>query len=139
MVVYDFFLYNRQGVCLYYRDWKCTRKRKNLEQKQRLMYGMIYQMKTFVKHLSPKGGTKTFNSFKTNTYKLHFFESASGFMLVLNTDHSVDTLTDDLRYIYSEIFVEHILKSPLYEPQQPIDSPLFIEALDDFVLGRNYA
>ena len=48
-------------------------------------------------------GTKTFNSFKTNTYKLHFFESASGFMLVLNTDHSVDTLTDDLRYIYSEV------------------------------------
>lgn len=90
------------------------------------------------------GQACTFKSFRTNNYKLHFMESPSGvkvygvpllnatmlcgtvsisfahaMQIVFNTDQSVGNLADCLAYIYSNLYVEYVLKNPLYDPGQP--------------------
>lgn len=39
--------------------------------------------------------------------------------IVFNTDQSVGNLADCLAYIYSNLYVEYVMKNPLYEPGQP--------------------
>lgn len=39
--------------------------------------------------------------------------------IVFNTDQSVGNLQDCLTYIYSNLYVEYVMKNPLYEPGQP--------------------
>lgn len=78
----------------------------------------------------------SFHSFRTNNYKLHFMESPSGFkvpalgteacpptpplsQLVLSTDPEVGDLRDHLWHIYTNIFVEYVVKHPLYQQGEP--------------------
>ena len=39
--------------------------------------------------------------------------------IVFNTDQTVGNLQDCLTYIYSNLYVEYVMKNPLYEPGQP--------------------
>ncbi|KAK9904240.1 hypothetical protein WJX75_007479 [Coccomyxa subellipsoidea] len=64
------------------------------------------------------GESCTFRSFRTNNYKLHFLESPSGIKIVLNTDSNARDLRDNLSYIYG-LYVEYVMKNPLYTPGEP--------------------
>ncbi|KAL8548813.1 hypothetical protein ACS0TY_007904 [Phlomoides rotata] len=57
----------------------------------------------------------SFHSFKTNTYKLSFMESPSGIKLILVTHPRTGDLRDSLKYIYN-LYVEYVVKNPLYSP-----------------------
>lgn len=39
--------------------------------------------------------------------------------IVFNTDQNVGNLQDHLGHIYSNLYVEYVMKNPLYEPGQP--------------------
>ncbi len=54
-------------------------------------------------------------SYTTNNYKLHCYETASGKKIILLTDPSVGDLKEELRKIYSQIFVEYVTKNPLFK------------------------
>jgi trafficking protein particle complex subunit 1 len=82
-----------------------------------------------------------FYSYKTDVYKMHFFESPSGMkvsaallrcphcasaprlttctQMVLNTSSDVGNLKEALGYIYDDVFVEFVVKNPLYNPGEP--------------------
>lgn len=40
--------------------------------------------------------------------------------IILNTSREVGPLEDVLQYIYDDILVEYVMKSPLYVPGQPV-------------------
>ncbi|GFQ03595.1 trafficking protein particle complex subunit 1 [Phtheirospermum japonicum] len=61
----------------------------------------------------------SFHSFRTNTYKLSFMESPSGIKLILVTHPRTSDLRDSLKYIYN-LYVEYVVKNPLYSPGSPI-------------------
>ncbi|KAI5390085.1 hypothetical protein KIW84_075419 [Lathyrus oleraceus] len=76
----------------------------------------------------------SFHSFRTNTYKLSFMETPSGIKIILVTHPRTGDLRDSLKYIYN-LYVEYVVKNPLYTPGSPIRSELFNTTLDQYVRG----
>lgn len=88
-----------------------------------------------------KGTTGNLTSFSTNNFTLHQLETASGLRLVLNTskcgDHLLRDVQNALRHVYAELFVNIVVKNPLYEPGARITNPVFIKQLDSYMLGMS--
>ena len=58
MPCYNFYILNRQGVCQYYHDWtghKSTGPGPPTPEDHKLMFGLIWTMKTFAAAMDPKG------------------------------------------------------------------------------------
>jgi len=148
MVLYNIYIFDRDGICLYYWEWsrpKSIRPPLTPLDDQKNLYGLFFSMKTFAAALDPNGEGKplgaqarigegcSFHSFRTNNYKLHFFESPSGIKIVLNTDNEVGDLKSQLAYIYECIYVEYVIKNPLYLSGRPVDFELFSARLNSYV------
>jgi hypothetical protein len=71
---------------------------------------------------------QNFRYFKTSMYKLHYFETASGYRIVVNSDAQTGDLREQLKRIY-ELIVDYVVKNPLYEITDDITSELFISRL----------
>jgi hypothetical protein len=54
MVVYNFYIFNRDGQCIYYKEWNRTKQSGlSLEQEFKQMFGLIVEIKAFVTKISP--------------------------------------------------------------------------------------
>ncbi|KAG9091231.1 TRAPP subunit bet5 [Ceratobasidium sp. UAMH 11750] len=95
---------------------------------------------------------EAFSSYTTSSYKLHYFETMSGYKFIMLTDPSADALRFILRQIYTGIthfcrhlvlthhmtgpFIEHVVRNPLSELDsrtRGIDNPHFRAATDKLV------
>jgi len=103
------------------------------EEEFKLMYGMIFSIKSFASRLSPTDMKEGFLNFTTSKYKLHFFETPSGLKFIMNTDLNVGNMKDVLQQIFSSIYVEYVVKNPLCELDQPVTSELFKVKMDEYI------
>ncbi|XP_037743555.1 trafficking protein particle complex subunit 1 [Chelonia mydas] len=136
MTVHNLYLFDRNGVCLHYSEWH--RKKQagiSKEEEFKLMYGMLFSMRSFVGKMSPVDMKDGFLAFQTSKYKLHYYETPSGLKVVMNTDLGVGNIRDVLHQIYSNIYVEFVVKNPLCSMSEPIQSELFRTKLDGFIRG----
>lgn len=58
---------------------------------------------------------EAFTSYRTPSYKLHLFETMTGYRFVLLSDPSTDSLRFVLRQLYTGPFVEYVVRNPLVE------------------------
>ncbi|KAF8413246.1 hypothetical protein HHK36_001222 [Tetracentron sinense] len=143
------YVFNRNGVCLFYREWNRPLRTLNVQQDHKLMFGLLFSLKSFTSKMDPTGVEKgnlgvpqlpgqgcSFHSFRTNTYKLSLMESPSGIKIILVTHPKISDLRESLKYIYN-LYVEYAVKNPLYTPGTPIRCELFNTNLDQYV--RNLA
>lgn len=136
MTIFNLYIFDRQGTCLYYSEWKRTHDSGiSRDEEYKLLYGMIFSIKSFSVRMSPLDQKDGFQSFTTNKYKMNFYETASGIKILLNTDPNVGSIRDTLHEIYKTIFVEYVVKNALCPPDQPITSELFQTKLDDYIRG----
>ncbi|XP_011623593.1 trafficking protein particle complex subunit 1 [Amborella trichopoda] len=139
------YMFNRNGVCLFYREWLRPLKTLSPQQDHKLMFGLLFSLKSFTTKMDPVIADKgnlgvpqlpgqgcSFHSFRTNTYKLSFMESPSGIKIILITDPKMSDLREPLRYIYN-LYVEYVVKNPLYVPGNPVRGELFNTTLDQYV------
>ncbi|PVV02104.1 hypothetical protein BB560_003453 [Smittium megazygosporum] len=89
-----------------------------LLEESKLVYGAVFSIRNIINKLrgfdGPTGkNLGQFYSYKTKNYKCHYFESLSGIKIVINTDPNASSLQNALQYIYSRIYVEHIVKNPM--------------------------
>lgn len=137
MTVHSFYLFDRTGACLCYREWVRSLRVNKPEDDQKNMFGMLFALREFTTELSP-AQTKaagTPRAFATDAYALHYFETPTGLRFVLTTSpdaHQTD-LVRHLREIYADVYVEYVTKNPLARRGAPIRSPLFLSKLETYI------
>eukprot|EP00162_Nutomonas_longa_P004151 comp14924_c0_seq1/m.22037 comp14924_c0_seq1/g.22037 ORF comp14924_c0_seq1/g.22037 comp14924_c0_seq1/m.22037 type:complete len:148 (+) comp14924_c0_seq1:7-450(+) len=120
-MLYNFYILSGTGKCLYYEEWQRTKKVNSPEEDQKLMFGLMHSLTAFVTKLSPKPGANLVH-FTTDTFRCHVLHAATGHMFVMNTDINVGDSRDVLRHIYSEIYIETVVKNPLHAKTDTITS-----------------
>jgi hypothetical protein len=130
-MIYTFYIFDRHGTCLYYEEWNRKGSTLSPQEEQKLMYGLLWSLKSFSLKSSPNPDQEKsgFHYYKTNAYKLHFFETASNIKFVITSDPDCIDLRDTLKNIYKNIFVEYVVKNPLQKLSEPIKCELFTENL----------
>ncbi|KAM4714231.1 trafficking protein particle complex subunit 1 isoform 1-T1 [Anableps anableps] len=165
MTVHNLYIFDRNGSCLFYNEWN-RKKQAGISkdevtshigkpvttssssqsaacvccslQEFKLMYGMLFSIRSFVSKMSPQDLKDGFLSFQTSKYRLHYYETASGLKFVMNTDLSVSSARDTLQHIYSNLYVDLVVKNPLCPSSQTLDSELFGTRLDSFIRSLPY-
>ena len=134
MTVYNLYIFDRNCTCLYYKEW-LRQKEAGIPQDEefKLMYGMIFSIKSLISRLSIKSAKEGLVGYSASNYKLHYFETPTGFKFVMNTDTSVENVQDVLRHVYARIFVEYVVRNPLQLPGERIESELFSSKLDEYI------
>ncbi|CAM8963830.1 hypothetical protein QQ045_005987 [Rhodiola kirilowii] len=139
------YIFNRNGVCLLYKEWNRPLKTLDAQQDHKLMFGLLFSLKSLTAKMDPTDADKgnlgvpqlpghgcSFHSFRTNTYKLSFMESPSGIKIILITHPRTGDLRESLKYIYN-LYVKYVAMNPLYTPGSTIRCELFDTALDQYV------
>lgn len=128
----------------------------SLEEESKLVYGVIYSLRNMVNKLKASSDLGSFLSYRTvgclhnrrlsiqslmtvhfqNAYRLHYFETATGLKFVLNTDPGLENMSNVLRTIYSQMYVEYVAKNPLSKlDSESIGNDLFRQSVDRYVAG----
>ena len=123
MTVYTLYMYNRLGVCLFYRRWHQQSKgKRGIEHETKLMWGLLFSMKELVNKMTPRQLDETeptpLQSFTTHDSRVHYFETMTGLRLVLVTDVAVSGsgkggVMEVLAAVY-RLWVELCVRNPLY-------------------------
>lgn len=77
-------------------------------------------------------------AFKTSAYKLHYFETLTSLKVVMQTDPSVESAIEALRTIFSQLYVEIIVKNPLCRAGDRIENEHFSKSLERYVRSLPY-
>lgn len=156
MTIYNIYIFDKYGTLLFYAEWNrikqsgITREEVrntnsaptfafaasfafDLFQEAKLMYGMLYSLKSFCAKMSPIDSKEGFLHYRTSKYALHAFETATATKFILNTDNSSTGVRELLQQLYAKVWVEYAVRNPLWQPGTPITSDLFKEKLDEFI------
>lgn len=161
MTVHAIHIFDRKGKTLFTKRYtpaaagnKSSQDAEQLAEQRKLIFGMLFSLRELVGTLTPEGQSPSLHSVKTGAGTLHCYETISGIRIALyvNNNPMMNTLGTPavmarkgestqqnntsfqaaLKYIYSEIWVECVVRSPLYRPadiqvdqlpqQQPVES-----------------
>lgn len=75
-----------------------------------------------------------FLGFKTNKYKMNYYETPSGIKFVLNTDlNPVGNTRELLHQIYENVLLPTVIKNVNLNLQEPIKNIVFENKLEDLI------
>ncbi|KAL3785292.1 hypothetical protein ACHAWO_005091 [Cyclotella atomus] len=137
MTVHALHIFDRKGKTLFtkrYTNSKSTpaQDAEQLSEQRKLIFGMLFSLRELMGSLTPEGETPALHSVKTGANTLHCYETLSGLRIALYTnnnptmnavgsragvENSRTSFQAALKHIYSEIWVECVVRSPLYRPR----------------------
>jgi len=77
-----------------------------------------------------------FVSYRTSSYKLHLYETLSGYKFVMLSDPKADSLRFILRSIHTGPFMEYVVRNPLItmdSREQGLDNEYFRSSVDRLI------
>ncbi|MFH4983711.1 hypothetical protein AB6A40_010420 [Gnathostoma spinigerum] len=136
MTIFNFYLFNREGTCIVYKEWK-REKQSGMSQKEefKFMHGMLVSLKSFSVKLAVRNGSlrpQQVRSFETSQYKMNYLETPTGIKMVLNTDPAATGISELLQTIY-KIYVDTVVSNPVIDCSNTITSELFLSRLANAV------
>ncbi|KAF8910357.1 snare-like protein [Mucidula mucida] len=108
----------------------------SFDEEAKLVYGVILSLRNMIRKIS--GRDEQFVGYRTSAYKLHLFETISGYKFVMLTDPNADSLRFVLRQIYVGPFLEYVTRNPLVNmdsKEYGIDNEYFRASVDRLVRG----
>ncbi|KAF8386735.1 trpp-1 [Pristionchus pacificus] len=140
MAIYNLYIFNKDGTCIFYREWK-REKQSGLPRSEeyKLMFGMLISLRSFAERLSTKDGEIPDGSLcYATTYSEQDIvpRSPTGLKMVLNTDPNANGVPDLVRGIY-QAYVECITKNCLIDVSKEIQSDLFSSRVDQVVSAHS--
>ncbi|KAI0058096.1 TRAPP complex subunit bet5 [Artomyces pyxidatus] len=106
------------------------------DEESKLVYGVILSLRNMIKRLS--GRDEQFVNYRTSAYKLHLYETVSGYRFVMLSDPNAESLRFVLRSIHTGPFLEYVVRNPLIEMdsrERGIDNEYFRASVDRLVRG----
>ncbi|KDQ57510.1 hypothetical protein JAAARDRAFT_35224 [Jaapia argillacea MUCL 33604] len=106
------------------------------DEEAKLVYGVILSLRNMIKRIS--GRDEQFTNYRTSTYKLHLYETLSGYKFVMLSDPNTDSLRFVLRQIYNGPFLDFVVRNPLVimdSKERGIDNEYFRANTDRLVKG----
>ncbi|KAF8906496.1 snare-like protein [Gymnopilus junonius] len=106
------------------------------DEEAKLVYGVVISLRNMVKKLSLRD--EQFVNYCTSAYKLHLFETVSGYKFIMLSDPKADSLRFVLRQIYVGPFLEYVVRNPLVKMdsrEQGIDNEYFRASVDRLIRG----
>ncbi|KAL9062657.1 MAG: hypothetical protein Q9157_008731 [Trypethelium eluteriae] len=165
MVVYSFYIFDRHTECIYSRRWTprpssdsksnrplsgsstfsngettvSRRKELSKEDDAKLIFGTVFSLRNMVKRLG--GDDDNFLSYRTNEYKLHYYETPTRLKFVMITDTRMNNMRIALHQIWVNLYVEYVVKNPLSPVEHPggvgVANELFEFGLERFMVSGN--
>ena len=131
MTLYSFHIFDRRGKTLFTKQYNAHFHQKvssqSEEEQRKLVFGMLFSLREIMGTLAPPNDgfsePTVLQSVKTGRCTVHVYETMSGMRLVMYTDNFKQSdgngnsaVRESLRYIYANIWVEYVVRSPLYRP-----------------------
>ena len=148
---YSFFIFDRKGEKIFEKIWK-NYKQEPYDTK--FLYGFLYSLRDFITAIAPKefvnsssiiffwhqkinfeknfSRSQYFNYFTTSSYKCHYFQSTTGYKFILFTPKQDQNFRDSLQKLYTDIFVEYVIKNPMHNIGDSITCFQFVEKFEKF-------
>ncbi|KAH3759002.1 RNA-binding motif protein, X-linked 2 [Pelomyxa schiedti] len=142
MGIYSVLVFNKSGKCVYHEDMApggIPNTSDTRQHYQATMMGMLHTMRQLCAKLSNNHDERlALRCYRTTTYKLHYYESPTGVKFIALTDPNVPPLYDHLSAIYRDVYIEYVIKNPLYKlDADTIKCVLFQQQLRDY-LAKNH-
>lgn len=117
MVLYSFYLFNKCGDCIFDKQW--SRSFASQEEKASLVGGLTYTLQHFSTRLSSTQ-EGSFKALQTPSYKLHYFETMTGYRAALMTSTDLDTnyIQNILSQFFTEVFTSFAATALNYDSVQ---------------------
>lgn len=135
MTVYSFYLFDRHGACLTYKQWNRPQQPDDPDDDRKNMFGALFALRDVARQLAATPAAGLPSHFVTDAYALHYFETPTGFRFVLTTSPNFGDadVSHHLSEIYANVFVEFVVKNPLYISGEVIDISAFDAKLDQYI------
>ena len=131
---YSLLIYStRTTDCIYHKEWQpILPDTASKEDRERLLFGLLFSLRRTALKMSPKDKPGMFSNFTTSGYKLHFYQTVTGYMFVLLTPSNSKNLRNKLINFYSQCFLPNVVMNPLYDLDTQIKVASFDAAVDSF-------
>jgi hypothetical protein len=132
MPVHSLHVFDRKGKTLFTKKFVKENQNESadsntdlLAEQRKLVFGMLFSLREVTASLSPESSKeKGLQLIRTGAATLHTYETASGLRLALYvTDDPkgihASAIQKALHHIYHELWIQCVIRSPLYRPTAP--------------------
>lgn len=138
MPLYSFYIFNRHGDNIFSKIWEHQRRVMS-EGQSGIVSGFIYALQHISNQLASNGDGKL-KSVTTPSYKLHYYDTITGYRAALLTsvDLSTDRMQQVLKELFEVVFATFVTKFPSYQHAKgnTITDSFFDDALNSFLTAK---
>ncbi|CDW79051.1 trafficking protein particle complex subunit 1-like [Stylonychia lemnae] len=124
-------------TCLFHLDFTGTinfEKTTDVHSRQKLIFGLIWSLKSFSQMLSVKP-LQNFRNYSTSKYKLHIYELPTGLKLILITTPSKPDQLEKLQQLFQQLYVPLVSRNMFCQPNSKIHCKVFTEKVTEFLVN----
>ncbi|CCW62130.1 unnamed protein product [Phytomonas sp. EM1] len=116
-MLYSIYIFNRYGDNIFFKEWKRTRSQRDGE--AGLVAGFVYTLQHISSQLSTTGNGGL-RAVETPLYKLHYYETLTGYRAALLTKKEVNTalIQGVLTELFRDVFSNIVTRNPFYRHEQ---------------------